>query len=71
MAKIRAIVNGVSYYTTSTAIKQRSSSDFGMQNDALFFALERMGKSNGFGTTVRFYDHKMKQHPFVVQLTLV
>jgi len=71
MAKIRAIVNGVSYYTTSTAIKQRRSSDFGMQNDALFFALERMGKSSGFGTTVRFYDHKMKQHPFEVQLSVV
>ena len=68
--KIRVIVNGVSYYTTRAAIKKRSSSDFGMQNDALFFALERMGKSSGFGTTIRFYDSKMKQHSYDVQLSV-
>lgn len=69
MAKIRVIVNGVSYKTTTTAIKNRSSSDFTMQNDALFYVLECMGKNAGFATTVRYYDHKMVQHKYDVQLT--
>jgi hypothetical protein len=69
--KIRAIVNGVSYYTTTTAIKQRRSSDFSMQNDALFYVLECMGKNEGFATTVRYYDSKMKKHSFDIQLSKV
>jgi hypothetical protein len=69
--KIRAIVNGVSYYTTSTAIKQRRSSDFSMQNDALAYVLVCMGKSDGFARTVRYYDHKMVKHTFDIQLSKV
>ena len=69
MAKIRVIVNGVSYKTTTTAIKNRNSSDFTLQNDALFYVLECMGKNAGFGTTVRYYDNKMVQHKYDVQLT--
>lgn len=69
--KIRAIVNGVSFYTTSTAIKQRRVGDFSLQNDALSYVLECMGKNEGFGTTVRYYDHKMTQHKFDIQLSKV
>lgn len=69
--KIRAIVNGVSFYTTSTAIKGRRVGDFTLQNDALSYVLECMGKSDGFATTVRYYDHKMQQHKFDVQLSKV
>ena len=69
--KIRAIVNGVSFYTTSTAIKQRRVGDFSLQNDALSYVLECMGKHDGFGTTVRYYDHKMVQHKFDIQLSKV
>jgi hypothetical protein len=68
--KIHVIVNGVSYYTTRAAIKKRSSSDFGMQNDALFFVLECMGKNSRFATRARFYDNKMKQHSYDVQLSV-
>lgn len=71
MAKIRAIVNGVSFYTTTAAIRQRRVGDFTLQNDALSYVLECMGKSAGYATTVRYYDNKMKQHPFDVQLTVV
>jgi hypothetical protein len=71
MAKIRAIVNGVSFYTTTTAIKRRSVSDHTMQNDALAYVLVCMGKDIGFGRTVRYYDHKMKQHVFDIQLSVV
>jgi hypothetical protein len=69
--KIRAIINGVSFYTTKTAIKSRRVGDFTMQNDALFYALDLMGKNNGVGTTVRYYDHKMAQHKFDIQLSKV
>ena len=71
MAKIRAIVNGVSFYTTTTAIKKRTVSDFTMQNDAMAYVLVCMGKDIGFGRTVRYYDHKMKQHVFDIQLSVV
>lgn len=69
--KIRAIVNGISFYTTKTAIKGRRVGDFGLQNDALSYALELMGKNEGIGTTVRYYDHRMVQHKFVIQLSKV
>ncbi len=69
--KLRAIINGVSFYTTTTAIKQRRVGDFTLQNDALYYALHLMGKHAGIGTTVRYYDHKMKQHTFDIQLTKV
>jgi len=69
--KIRAIVNGVSFYTTTTAIKQRRVGDFSMQNDALCYMLECMGKDNGIGRTVVYYDNKMNKHKFDVQLTKV
>jgi hypothetical protein len=69
--KIRAIVNGVSFYTTRAAIKKRKCSDFTLQNDALFFVLDCMGKSEGFATTVRLYDEKMNNQKFDIQLSKV
>jgi hypothetical protein len=67
--KLRVILNGVSFYTTSTAIKNRRVGDNLLQNDALFYALEQMGKNAGIGTTVRYYDRKMEQQKFDVQLS--
>lgn len=69
--KIRVIVNGVSYYTTRAAIKKQVSSDFSMQNTALYHALYMMGKNLGIGTTVALYDNKMVKHSFDVQLSVV
>jgi hypothetical protein len=69
--KIRVIVNGVSYYTTRAAIKKQVSSDFSMQNTALYHALHMMGKNLGIGTTVALYDGKMKRHQFDVQLSVI
>ena len=40
--KLRAIINGVSFYTTTTANKQRRVGDFSLQNDALHYALDLM-----------------------------
>ena len=69
--KIRAIVNGVSFYTTKTAIKNRRVGDFSLQNDALLYVLTLMGKNKGMGTTVKYYDHKMVPHKFDIQLSEV
>jgi hypothetical protein len=71
MAKIRAIVNGVSYYTNTTAIKREKSSCHTMQNTALRFALDCMGKDLGIARNVHLYDHKMKKHSFDIQLCVV
>jgi hypothetical protein len=71
MKKIRVICNGVSFYTSRSAIKQRRVGDFSLQNDALSYALEQMGTNQGIGTTVRYYDHKMKQEVFNIQLSVV
>ena len=69
--KIRVIINGVSFYTTRADIKNRRVGDIVMQNDALFYALDLMGKNTGIGTTVKYYDHKMDQHKFDIQLSKV
>lgn len=69
--KIRVILNGVSFYTTRADIRKRRVGDLGMQNDALFYALDLMGKNGGIGTTVKYYDNKMDQHKFDIQLSKV
>jgi hypothetical protein len=71
MAKIRAIVNGVSFYTTTTAIRKQTVGDNSLQNSALFFCLDAMGKNLGIGRTVALYDGKMKRHAFDIQLCVV
>ena len=71
MSKIRVICNGVSFYPSRKAIKERRVGDFGLQNDALKYALQQMGTNQGIGTTVRYYDHKMKQEIFNIQLSEV
>ena len=71
MAKIRAIVNGVSFYTTTAALKKQTSGCHTMQNSALFFALDCMGKNLGISRTVHMYDSKMHKHSFDIQLSVV
>ena len=71
MAKIRAIVNGVSYYTNTTALRKQTSSCHTMQNTALRFALDCMGSNLGIARNVHLYDHKMKKHSFDIQLCVV
>jgi hypothetical protein len=69
--KIRAIVNDVHFYTTRADIKKKRVSDSILQNDALFYAHFLMGKSDGIGTTVKYYDHKMVQHTYNIQLSII
>lgn len=69
--KIRAIVNGVSFYTNRTAIRQQRSGDHSLQNTALYFALDKMGKGTGVATTVTLYDTGMRRHQYDIQLTAI
>jgi len=69
--KIRAIVNGVSFYTTRAAIKKQKSGDFSLQNTALFHMLDCMGKDMGHARTVVLYDGKLKRHSFDIQLSVI
>lgn len=71
MNKIRAIVNGVTFYTSRAAIKRQTSGDNTLQNCALFHALDFMGKNVGCVKTVRLYDSRMKLHVYDIQLTVV
>jgi hypothetical protein len=66
--RIRAIVNGVCFNTTSTAIKRCTVSDFNDQNTAMEIVYNQMGRSRGFGTTVTVYDNKMKPRRYDIQL---
>lgn len=71
MKKIRVIVNDVCFYTSRSAIKERRVGSYTLQNDALSYALEKMGTNDGIGTTVRYYDHKMEQKIFQIQLSVI
>jgi len=68
--KIRAIINGVSVYTTPTAIK-RGIGDFSLINTALQLSLKEMGTSRGIGRDYHFYDSKMKKSTISIQLSVV
>ena len=68
--KIRAIINGVSVYTTPTAIK-RGIGDYSLINTALQLALTDMGTSRGIGRDYHIYDSKMRKSTISVQLSIV
>lgn len=68
--RMRVILNGVAYYTTRKAIRERTSSCFVYQNTALAIALEGMGDDEGFATTVRVYDGKQIKE-YQVQLDVL
>jgi hypothetical protein len=68
--KYRVIVNGVSFYSTATAIK-RGVGDSIAVNAAVRLAAEEMGSSLGLGKTFVFYDNKMTKSTFDVQISKV
>ena len=69
--KIRAIVNGISFYTTRAAIK-RGVGDHIAVNEALQRVLAMMGKDAGLGTTVTIVNPVTKaETQFGVQLSIM
>ena len=65
--KINVIVNGISFYTTSAAIKRGVGNNSNV-NVAIRQVFADMHNAIGIGTTVRLYDHQMKQHTYDIQL---
>lgn len=68
---IRVIVNGISFYTTATAIK-RGVGDSSSVNVAVRQVYEQMKADGDIGraTTISLYDNKMNRERFNVQVTL-
>jgi len=64
---MRVIVNGVSFYTTESRVKNGVGSSVSV-NAAVRVAYELLGKSTGIGTRVPVYDHQMVKQYFDVQI---
>ena len=70
--KYRVIVNGVSFYTTGSAIK-RGVGDFVSVNTAVRQVFERMQTAIeiGLAASVTVYDDKMRSTVYNVQISKV
>ena len=68
--RVRAIVNGVGYITT---IQDLVGGPFSTQTTALLNVLHIIKNENcgGVGTTIRTFDHEMKEQSFQIQLDLI
>ena len=72
---MRAIVNGISFYTTKTAILEKRAGDDLMLNQALHNALIIMGKHAGIATTIKGYggydlEGSFEMRNFDIQLSV-
>ena len=68
--KMMVIVNGISFYTTSTAIKRGVGNNSNI-NVAIQQVFADLFNAVGISTTIRLYDHQMKQHKYDIQLRRV
>jgi hypothetical protein len=67
---VRVIVNGVSFYTTKSAIKNRRVGDNSNLNEAIAQLYSNMFNAVGIGTTMHIYDSKMKKHTYDIQINV-
>lgn len=68
--KINVTINGISFYTTSAAIKRGVGNNSNV-NVAVQQVFENLHNAVGISTTIRLYDHQMKQHTYDIQLRRV
>jgi hypothetical protein len=68
--RVRAIVNGVGYITT---IQDLVAGPFTTQTTALLNVLHIIKTENccGVGTTIRTFDHEMKEKSYEIQLDML
>jgi hypothetical protein len=68
--RVRAIVNGVGYITT---IQDLVAGPFTTQTTALLNVLHIIKTENcgGVGTTIRTFDHEMKEQSYQIQLDML
>ena len=67
---VRVIVNGVSFYTTKKAIKERRVGSDTNLNQAIAALFENMHNAVGIGSRVVTYDSQLKQKHFDIQINL-
>jgi hypothetical protein len=67
---VRVIVNGVSFYTTKSAIRNRRVGDNTNLNEALALVFADLHNGIGIGTTMHIYDSKMKKHTYDIQINV-
>jgi hypothetical protein len=67
---VRVIVNGVSFYTTKSAIKNRRVGDNSNLNEAIAQLYSNLFNAVGIGTTMHIYDSKMKKHTYDIQINV-
>jgi hypothetical protein len=67
---VRVIVNGVSFYTTKKAIRERRVGSDTNINQAIAALFENMHNAVGIGSRVVTYDHKMQPNSFDIQINL-
>lgn len=68
---LRVIVNGVSFYTSKTAIKNRRIGDDADMNLAVAQLYENMFNASGIGSTMHLYDGKMNKKTYNIQINKV
>jgi hypothetical protein len=67
---VRVIVNGVSFYTTKSKIKNRCVGDNTNLNEALALVFANLHNGIGIGTTMHIYDSKMRKHTYDIQINV-
>ena len=68
--KVNVTINGISFYTTSAAIN-RGVGNNTLVNVAIQRVFKDMFNAVGIGTTIRLYDHQMKQQTYDIQIRRV
>jgi hypothetical protein len=66
--KMQVIVNGISFYTSKRALRERRVGSDSNLNVALSQVYENLFNAVGISTTISLYDHKMKQHTYDIQM---
>ena len=65
---IEVKVNGVSFYTSKRALRERRVGSDSNLNVALSQMYENMHNAVGIHSTITLYDHKMQQHKYDIHL---
>ena len=65
---IEVKVNGVSFYTSKRALRERRVGSDSNLNVALSQMYENMHNAVGIHSTITLYDHKMRKHTYDIAI---
>lgn len=66
--KMQVIVNGISFYTSKRALRERRVGSDSNLNVALSQVYENLFNAVGICTTISLYDSKMRKHTYDIQM---